>query len=144
MIEVLMEKLAELKRLSERQHELNTGISELLSRGSYRVELRHVILSDVELPDMEGDVMYGVLNILLFLAGKEVPTRRCGVELTEREVVFKESDRIFSSIYLTYLTLYRVLILLVLEKYGALGGAVGDILRFAEEEIRYVLDKGSC
>jgi hypothetical protein len=147
MIEALIEKLAELKRLSERQHEVEGKIRDILLSGNYRVNLpcaKHV----VNMPDMVMDesIVSRTLRMLLFLAGKEVATRTCNVILKEKGVVFERiiSDRhklvsVIASATES-LTLYEVIILIVLAKCGVLEGVVGDILRFAEEEARYVFN----
>jgi hypothetical protein len=84
--------------------------------------------------------------MLLFLAGKEVATRTCNVILKEKGVVFEriisDKHKLVSVIASATesLTLYEVIILIVLAKCGVLGGVIGDILRFAEEEARYVFN----
>jgi hypothetical protein len=148
MMEALIEKLAELKRLSERQHEVENRIRNILLSGNYRVDLpcgKHVV---VDMPDlvMDEGAVSRTLRMLLFLAGKKVATRTCNVILKERGVVFERiiGDRhklvsVIASVAES-LTLYEVILLIVLAKCGVLEGVVGDILKFAEEEARYVFN----
>jgi len=148
MIEALIEKLAELKRLSDRQHEVENRMREILLSGNYRVDLPREKRVAVEMPDMVMDegVVSRTLRMLLFLAGKEVATRRCNVILTDRGVVFEriigDRHKLVSAIasVAESLTLYEVILLIVLAKCGVLEGVIGDILRFAEEEARYVFN----
>jgi hypothetical protein len=142
MIEALIDKLVELKRLSERQYKVENWICNILLSGNYRVDLpcaKHV----VEIPDLaDGGIVSRTLRALLFLAGKKVTTCVYNVMLREKGVVFKKiiGDRhelVFAKLAES-MTLYEVIILLVLAKRGILEGVIGDILRFAEEEVRYV------
>jgi hypothetical protein len=148
MIETLIEKLAELKELSERQHMVESMVRSILLSGNYRVDLpcaKHVV---VQMPDLVGGRdMDRVLRMLHFLAGKEVTTCTCDVILTERGVFFEKiigRHRLVHKLVSATnavaesLNLYEVIILLVLAKRGILEGVIGDVLRFAEEEIRHV------
>jgi len=145
MIETLIEKIAELKELSERQHMVENRIRSILLSGNYRVDLPYAKHFVVQMPDLVGGRdMDRVLRMLHFIAGKEVTTCICDVILTERGVFFEKiiGDRhklvSATNAVAESLNLYEVIILLVLAKRGILGGVIGDVLRFAEEEIRYV------
>jgi len=148
MIEALIEKLAELKRLSDRQHEVENRIRDILLSGNYRVDLPCGKYVAVEMPDlvMDESAVSRTLRMLLFLAGKKVATCTCNVILKERGVVFERiidnRHKLVSVIasVTESLTLYEVIILIVLAKCGVLEGVIGDILRFAEEEARYVFN----
>jgi len=147
MIETLIEKLAELKELSERQHMVENRIRNILSSGDYKVDLPCAKHVGIEMPDLvEGRDVDRVLRILHFLAGKEVATCVCNVILTESGVLFEKiidnRRKLVSAIHANAesRTLYEVITMLVLAKRGILEGVIGDILRFAEEEVRYVFN----